>query len=324
MPEIYPSDSELLELETDTATGVQYIPTGRNPYFLEFRRLVQRTLLATQRANDLRVYADGPLSVGVRPGSCSIGGTTLDVPAVTGLAIPDNATTFIWINAAGTVQSGPTVPGDPTTRLPLARIVTASGAMTALTDLRGETFLRVPSLAALNLAASAQEINRVLDGTNPSVTAAALNTLTAGPTSGADALHTHAPSRLAVQYTNAGALLASQSARLMGAVPFTGSVVSIFLSIGRNTESLTATDGVSATVKVNGVALTTTSPRLVASDGANFRSTAQGHGTPAALKTDGTQNVTQGAVLTVDLTRTIGTQTVDATDVVVCVVVRPA
>lgn len=323
MPEIYPADAELLDLETDSATGVEYIPTGRNPYFLEFRRLVQRTLLATQRANDLRIYPDGPLSVGLRPGTCSIGGTTLDVPGVTGFALPDNSTTDLWLDAAGGLQSGPALPTDPTARLPLARAVTAAGSIAALTDLRGGTFLQIPSLAGLNITVTVQQVNQALDGIASTVTAAALNTLTAGPTSDATPLHTHAPPPLAVQYAHAGPLIASQTSKLMGAAPFTGQVVAVFLSVGRNTESLTATDGVSATVKVNGNAVTTTAPRLAASDGANFRSTAQGHGTPAAIKTDGTQNVTQGDVLTVDLARTLGTQTVDATDVVVGVVIRP-
>jgi hypothetical protein len=72
MSERYPDDAALLALESDAATGVEYIPTGRSPYYLEFRKLVQRLLLAAERANDLRVYQDGDLSIGVRPGRCLI------------------------------------------------------------------------------------------------------------------------------------------------------------------------------------------------------------------------------------------------------------
>ncbi len=70
MSERYPDDATLLAMEQDAATGVQYIPTGQSPYYLHFRKLVHRLLLACGRANDLRVYQDGDLSVGVRPGRC--------------------------------------------------------------------------------------------------------------------------------------------------------------------------------------------------------------------------------------------------------------
>ena len=61
MTEAYPSDSELLDLPADTETGVEYIPTGAAPYYVQFRKLLYRLLLATRRANDLRVYDEGEL-----------------------------------------------------------------------------------------------------------------------------------------------------------------------------------------------------------------------------------------------------------------------
>ena len=68
MAEVYPSDSELLDLLADSETGVEYIPTGTAPYYLHFRKLLYRLLLATKRANDFRVYDEGGLSVGIKPG----------------------------------------------------------------------------------------------------------------------------------------------------------------------------------------------------------------------------------------------------------------
>jgi hypothetical protein len=47
MAEVYPSDSELLNLQSDSETGVEYIPTGTAPYYLHFRKLLHRLLLAT-------------------------------------------------------------------------------------------------------------------------------------------------------------------------------------------------------------------------------------------------------------------------------------
>ena len=73
MAEIYPSDNELLNLQTENETGVEYIPTGTAPYYLHFRRLLYRLLLATCRANDLRVYDEGGLDIGVKAGKFWLG-----------------------------------------------------------------------------------------------------------------------------------------------------------------------------------------------------------------------------------------------------------
>lgn len=55
MSEVYPSDNELLQIISDTETGVEYIPTGQAPCYLEFRKLLYRLLLATKQGNDLCV-----------------------------------------------------------------------------------------------------------------------------------------------------------------------------------------------------------------------------------------------------------------------------
>jgi hypothetical protein len=59
MAEVYPTDNELLNIQSDGETGVEYIPTGLSPYYVQFRRLLYRLLLAARRANDLRVYDEG-------------------------------------------------------------------------------------------------------------------------------------------------------------------------------------------------------------------------------------------------------------------------
>ena len=55
MTEQYPDDNELLQIISDTETGVEYIPTGTAPYYLHFRKLLYRLLLATKPSNDLCV-----------------------------------------------------------------------------------------------------------------------------------------------------------------------------------------------------------------------------------------------------------------------------
>ena len=73
MTEVYPSDSELLNMQSDTETGVEYIPTGTAPYYLHFRKLLFRLLLASRRANDLRVFDEGGLDIGVPQAVLDIG-----------------------------------------------------------------------------------------------------------------------------------------------------------------------------------------------------------------------------------------------------------
>ena len=46
MSEVYPTDNELLNIQSDSETGVEYIATGQAPYYLQFRRLLYRLQLA--------------------------------------------------------------------------------------------------------------------------------------------------------------------------------------------------------------------------------------------------------------------------------------
>ena len=69
MSEVYPGDSELLNIQSDEFTGVEYIAAGTSPYYLQFRRLLYRLLLSVRRANELRLYDQGGLYVGVKPGA---------------------------------------------------------------------------------------------------------------------------------------------------------------------------------------------------------------------------------------------------------------
>ncbi len=294
MPERYPDDATLLALAQDPTTGVEYIPTGRSPYFLEFRRLVQRTLLAAQRANDLRVYQDANLTVGVRPGRCVINNTPIAFAGASSLPVAANNTSYLWLDSTGAVQSATTaLPADRTTFVPLACVTAATATITAITDLRSEAFLHAPSLSALGVTATASAINQaVVNGLG-----------SAFPSS-----------------THPGPLTASVTGQLIAAAPLNATVTAVSLSLGTNTVSTTPTDGVSATVKVNGAPVTTTDPAITAAAGTGFRSTAQGHGTTAVIQTDGTQNLQPGDLLTVDLTPTAaGTVSTQPADIVVTV-----
>lgn len=389
MTETYPDDASLLALNRDDATGVEYIPTGRSPYYLEFRRLVYRLLRAAERANDFRVYADGDLSVGVRAGRCVIQNTPIGFAGAQGVAVPADAATWLWLDAAGALQSGAAgFPADRSAFIPLARVTADAASITDVEDRRGEAFLNPSTPQQLGLTATAGEINQALDGIIPAVTAAALSTLAGGSISNADNLHTHAESTQDVagealftlanfsgdaaatasvafslpgvlpfdtflgvdaatgflqqrhgyaaeafslvgvhttQLSFPGPLTASQGGVLLGAAPCDGVIEDVTLSLGDNLDTTAPADGVALNLFVNGVAALDTPPQITVADGGGFRSTAQGHGTAAAVKGDDSAQVQRGDRLSLDLTRTVtGTLNTDAADAVALVVVRAA
>ncbi|MEM1210661.1 MAG: hypothetical protein AAGI68_00025 [Planctomycetota bacterium] len=383
--ETYPTDANLLAQTTDPSVGFDHIPTGTTPYHLHFRRLVQRLGLAAARANDLRVYEDGPLSVGVYPGRCLIADQPHDIPAQSGIALTASVTTRLYLDSAATLQATTdSFPSDRSTHLRLAEVITDDQIITQITDLRGESLYQAPSPALLGLTATADEINQALSGIDPSVNAAFLNILTGGPSQTADSLHQHltttqsidgrasivmanltgdpsatvslqfslpflqpaptllelAPDHTHLQqntpqatyplvgsthlhHTHPGPLTASSIGSLLGAVPISGTVVDVIVSIANNTQSTTTTDGIAATVYANGQALTSTPPSITAVDGSGFRCTDAGDGTPAQINATHA-NVNRGDLLTVDLTLTdTGPISQDPADVAVLVVLRP-
>lgn len=384
MSERYPDDASLLAMNQDPTTGVELIPTGQSPYYLAFRRLVQRTLLAAQRANDLRVYQQGDRTLGVRPGRYTLGTQSLEFAGIENLELPVNSTTWLWIESDAQIHLGSSLPTTPGQALPLAVAVTGSQAIVSLSDRRGQTFLLRPTLATLGLSSTPETINRLTDGLDATATAESINRITGGPHSDASNDHSHqvqsqsvdgmayftfsndseepgsgAALALSLPYLMgdslilkmdtthgfliqsyegldyhalgvahamlplAGTIGASITGRLIGAVPASGQVTDIFLSLGTNLQSSQSTDGITATVKVNGTTLTTTSPKLTSAAGAGFRSTARGQGTAGVIKTDGTANVQRGDLLTLDLTRSVsGTISSEAADAVVLVIIR--
>ncbi len=126
-----------------------------------------------------------------------------------------------------------------------------------------------------------------------------------------------------LQHVHEGQLTATQNGKLMGCVPMDGQVADVIVSAGQNIESDTPADGLTATVKVNGVAVCSTDPSLSDADGSGFRCTDQGDGTAAVVKSDGTEQLARGDVLTVDLTRSVsGNVTQQCADIAVLMVIR--
>jgi hypothetical protein len=140
MGEVYPSDNDLLNLQYDSETGVEYIPTGTAPYYVHFRKLLYRLLLATRRANDLRVYDEGGLDIGVKAGKFWLGTDSIDYGGSSGNTLADNkANIYVYLNAQGNLvvdeySAFPSMALAPHVRL--AMVSTSSGDIASIIDCR--------------------------------------------------------------------------------------------------------------------------------------------------------------------------------------------
>lgn len=140
MAEVYPSDNELLNIQIDADTGVEYIPTGTAPYYLNFRKLLYRLLLATQRANDLRVFDEGGLDVGVKPGKFWLGTELVSYGGSSGNTLADDKENiYIYLDSSGSLvideySSFPDMATTPHIRL--AQVSTSGGDIDSITDCR--------------------------------------------------------------------------------------------------------------------------------------------------------------------------------------------
>jgi len=140
MAEVYPSDNELLNMQSDSETGVEYIPTGTAPYYMHFRKLLYRLLLAARRANDLRVYDEGGLDIGVKPGKFWFGAGLINYAGSTDNTLADDkANIYIYLNSSGTLVTNeysgfPDMAAIPHIRL--AQVCTSGGDIDSIIDCR--------------------------------------------------------------------------------------------------------------------------------------------------------------------------------------------
>ncbi len=177
MTELYPSDAELNALSgtTDSEQEVLYVTAGESPYYTSFYKMLQRLLKVARRGGDLRVFKDGDLTFGVRPGRYYNGDSWVSYSQVLAQALTNNATNYIYLTAAGVLTVNTT--GFPvpsvTPHIPLAKIVTSAGAYDGrdaseggdITDYRGGAILSVcradyqDLMPNLNITAAAEVAN---------------------------------------------------------------------------------------------------------------------------------------------------------------------
>ncbi|MHC4423200.1 MAG: hypothetical protein ACYSWR_00820 [Planctomycetota bacterium] len=146
MAEVYPSDNALLNIQSDDETGVEYVPTGTAPYYLQFRKLLYRLLLAIKRANDLRVFDEGGLDIGVKSGKFWLGTELVSYVGSSGNTLADDKENiYVYLNSAGNLvtdeySSFPDMATVPHIRL--AVVTTSEGDIESITDSRaGHNFV---------------------------------------------------------------------------------------------------------------------------------------------------------------------------------------
>lgn len=151
MSEVYPSDNELLNMQSDAETGVEYIPTGTAPYYLHFRKLLYRLLLSMCRANDLRAYDEGGLDIGVKAGKFWLGTDLIEYAGSSGnLLADDKPNIYIYLDAQGVLvvdryNGFPNMATTPHVRL--AVVTTSGGDINSITDCRSGHNVAVPYAA---------------------------------------------------------------------------------------------------------------------------------------------------------------------------------
>lgn len=148
MAEVYPADNELLNMIGDSETGVEFIATGTAPYYLHFRKLLYRLLLATKRANDLRVYDEGGLDIGVKAGKFFNGTTLVSYAGSSSDTLADDkGNIYLYLDSSGSLVIDEYVgfPDMATERhVRLAVITTSGGDITSIVDSRDHHSIAVP------------------------------------------------------------------------------------------------------------------------------------------------------------------------------------
>lgn len=171
---------------TDADCAAVYPAIGEAAYHNTAARMLQRIMsLAKMPGNSLRVYKDGDLTFGVRPGKYYNGDSLITYAGATAQTLTDDATNYIYLAATGTLTKNTSGFPTPsvTPHIPLATVATASGVYlyTAITDCRDRAIFAIAG------AAGNAEADAFFAATD--ITGAQAETLTDG--SIADALHKH-------------------------------------------------------------------------------------------------------------------------------------
>jgi hypothetical protein len=149
MTEQYPQDDALNLLSglEDSQTGLPLPAIGESPYFTSFYRMADHINRLLAPANHLRVFKDGDLTFGVRPGPVQIGDDLIDFAGLDAQTLVNNAENSIYLTASGTTltlhvsQTGLPAPS-VTAHWPLAVISTGTASVQGQSGQYGHADIR--------------------------------------------------------------------------------------------------------------------------------------------------------------------------------------
>ncbi len=144
--------ADALGATTDSRTDLVYPAIGESTYYTTMYRLIHRLLAVAGAANSFRLYKDGNLTCGVRPGRCCRGTTTYNFLGVSGQTLTNDAVNYLWLQVdAGVLALHVNTTGLPnpatTPNLPLGTIAVGTASLAAatgqysvddITDYRGQ------------------------------------------------------------------------------------------------------------------------------------------------------------------------------------------
>jgi len=127
-----------------SARGLEVVPAGTMPFTAENKKFAWGILNALDWAMALGVYFATATTFNVRGGKYLFKGEPKTYTPGNAVDPTDNDTTYVWMKDDNTISSGIDGNGWPATEhIKLAEItVNSEGTITAITDLRGRTFLQ--------------------------------------------------------------------------------------------------------------------------------------------------------------------------------------
>jgi len=173
----WPSDASVQALNgtMDSKTGMNYISNGTSPssspsLAVQVDRLQQRLNQILETSNQLRFVSENSgLLFGIYPGDYRFSdGTFKHFNGATAQTLNNNDTNSIYINSSNVLVISITgFPADITTFVPIASVVTASGVITTLTDLRGRIKATIPANTTTS-STGTNDVSFILDEDNVS------------------------------------------------------------------------------------------------------------------------------------------------------------
>ena len=157
----YPTETEIDDYLSDR--GLEIVPENIAPWITEFKRFVWGFLNRLDWPGALAVYCATPTTFNVAGGDYNDKGEVKTYTPGSSINPTDNDTTYIWLKSDNTIGSGIDGSGWPTTEhVKLAEIdVDSEGIITAVRDLRGQTFLHFSNPILLLSSVDSVNLNSV-------------------------------------------------------------------------------------------------------------------------------------------------------------------